>query len=57
MTTLYRLRARVTLLRWLARYEKESEQEILDQRPRRPGAFARMSMDCSIYLGMFGNGL
>ncbi len=26
-------------LRWLARYEKESEQEILDQRPRRPGAF------------------
>jgi formylglycine-generating enzyme required for sulfatase activity len=26
-------------LRWLARYEKESEQEILDQRPRPTGAF------------------
>ncbi len=26
-------------VRWLARYEKESEQETLDQRPRRAGAF------------------
>lgn len=26
-------------LRWLARYEKESDQEALDQRPRLPGAF------------------
>ena len=26
-------------VRWLARYEKESEQEILDQRPRPTGAF------------------
>ena len=26
-------------VRWLARYEKESEQEILDQRPRPAGAF------------------
>ena len=26
-------------VRWLARYEKESEQEILDQRPRPSGAF------------------
>jgi formylglycine-generating enzyme required for sulfatase activity len=26
-------------LRWLARYEKESEQGALDQRPRPPGAF------------------
>jgi formylglycine-generating enzyme required for sulfatase activity len=26
-------------VRWLARYEKESEQEALDQRPRPPGAF------------------
>jgi formylglycine-generating enzyme required for sulfatase activity len=25
--------------RWLARYEKESEQEALDQQPRPPGAF------------------
>lgn len=26
-------------VRWLARYEKESEREALDQRPRPPGAF------------------
>jgi formylglycine-generating enzyme required for sulfatase activity len=26
-------------VRWLARYEKESEQEAVDQRPRPPGAF------------------
>jgi formylglycine-generating enzyme required for sulfatase activity len=26
-------------VRWLARYEKESEQEAIDQRPRSPGAF------------------
>ena len=26
-------------VRWLARYEKESDQEALDQRPRPPGAF------------------
>ncbi len=26
-------------VRWLARYEKESEQDALDQRPRPPGAF------------------
>jgi sulfatase-modifying factor enzyme 1 len=31
--------SRDPFVRWLARYEKESEQELLDQRPRLPGAF------------------
>jgi hypothetical protein len=64
MTTLYRLPPRATpLCRWLARYEKESEQEALDQRPRPAKAFGANEyglLDLSGYgrtPALFGNRL
>jgi hypothetical protein len=38
-------------VRWLARYEKESDQDALDQGRALPEPSVRTNTDCSIYLG------